>query len=452
MPYDIDRDGNIKRKKRNKKSKDFIAYDSPTIDWQRLQAIITTVSVLFLVAAFLLATFFLYSDSPTVKSMEMYTREFARTSRSVNDFINMTQRGVSNVNMTQAVENIWPQTDEEMSNVTMRGKRVVSDLATLIGDVSESKVIKTIAELSSTISGILLRPNFGKILDSLEAGVPMIFSTLKKNDTKAFMHVLQATLNKVGTLLTEERVDKVINALDDADVKNLVSHASSFIQESSKAMKSVNKVMDKVTFVIDHEDEYVRPVIHTIEHIHKFITDRVDDEMIDDVLEKIKSVEWGRIIHDLEVLYVRIESLMTHNSGGVSLIEVGKNLTMEITALVKQIEDSGIIESSSDGIKKIDSALTSEEIHEGYVELISSMKKVNDVLHDLGKHHMLADFVSLVERFERMEKIVETIFTPLERGMDLYNEEQERRDSGKTGNIRYTNELINSIDNSRKDK
>ena len=74
------------------------------------------------------------------------------------------------------------------------------------------------------------------------------------------------------------------------------------------------------------------------------------------------------------------------------------------------------------------------------------MKKMNDVLHDLGEHHMLGDLVSMVERFERMEKIVETIFTPLEKGMDLYNEEQQRKEHGKRGDIQYTNKLIHSIE------
>lgn len=454
MPYDIDEDvvKLLGRKKKKKPTKKFIAFDTPTIDWQKLSSIITTLSVLFLVAAFLLSTFFLYSDSPTVKKIEGYTGDMARMTRTVTNLTDFVTKSMPSINMTTAMQSAWPQTDEEMSNVTLRGKRVVSDLASLIGDFTETKVIKTIAELSNSITAILLRPNFGKVLDSLEVGVPMIFDTLKEHSTKAFLHVLQTTLNKVGLLLTEERVDKVINALDDSDVKELVSHASSLIQESTKTMKSFNIILGKVAFIVDREEEYIRPVVQTVQHVHKFVSDRVNDEMVDQFLHNIQSVDWNRITRDMQIFYAKLETMIESKPGDVSLVQIGKNLTIEITALVKQLQVSGLIDSSAETIKKLESALSKEEIHEGYVEVVSSMKKVNEMLHDLGEHHMLADFVSLVERFERLEKIVETIFTPLERGMDLYNEEQERKEGGKKGNIQYTNKLINSIDHSRKDK
>jgi len=425
-----------------------VSFDPPTVDWQKVQSIIVTLCVLFLVAAFLLFAFFLYSDSPTMHKFTIYGDDVSRVARVARNLTVFMQRSAPPINYTEAVRSMWPQSDEEARNVTMRGKRAVSDLAYLVNDLKETGIVKTIAELSHTISEILLRPNFGNILDSLEAGVPMIFDTLKKDEAKEFLHVFQAILEKIGELLTEERVDKVINVLDDADVKNLLSHTSSFIQESTKIAKSINKVLDKVSYVVEHEDEYITPVFHNLRHVFSFIEQRINEKMLDDTIHKIQSVDWTGVWKEVKSYYVILEGIRDH-SNDTSIVNVAKNLTSEITSLIKQIEDSGLIQSSASGISKMESALSKEEIHEGYVQLVASMKKTNDILQDLGQHHVMADFVSLVERFERMEKIVETIFTPLERGMDLYNHEQQREEEGEggaKGNIQATTKLIGSIE------
>lgn len=450
MSYDINRRENIRNRRKSDKMRKrggHASLDPPTINWEKVQAVITTVSVLILVVGLLLGIFFLYSDSPAVKQIEIYAGDMSRMVRTVQNATDFVEKSMPPVNMTKALKEAWPQTDEEVKNVTMRGKRVASDLAYLVGDLKESGVIKTIAELSDTIAKILLRPNFDNILDSLETGIPLIFDTLEKEDTKAFIHVVQITLNKIGQLLTEDRVDKVINALDDADVKNLISHASSFIQESTKTARSFNKILDKVAYIADHEKEVVRPIVHKIEHVSHFVDKHINEQMIDDAIYKFKSFDWNSVWKEIKSYRVLLEGIRDHTSNtNTSLVDVGKNLTIEITTLVKQIRESGFIQSSASGLNKIESALTKEEIHDGYVELVSSLNKVNDVLQDLGQHHLMSDFVSLVERFERMEKIVETIFTPLERGMDLYNEEQQKLHDGERGDIHKTARLINSIE------
>ncbi len=452
MSAEIDPMGHLRRRKvrKNGRGKETqISFDKPTINWEKLQAIVTTCCVLFLVVAFLTSTFFIYSDSPTVKLLAGYTGDMARMSRRVENVSDAIFNSTQNVDMGEAFRNVLPQTNEEAKNLTIRGKRVVSDLALMIGDIKESNIIKTISEFANSISEILLRPNFGKILDTLEVGMPLVFDVLNKTETKAFINVLKGTMNKIQQLMTEERVDKVINALDDADVKNLLSHTSSFVQQATKTAEYTNQILNKVAFVVDHEEEYIRPIIHTVQHISSFISARVNEEEIDKVINVIKSLDWNGILRDLKTYYQIFDNWSKHNSD-ISLVEIGKNLTMEVSALIRQIESSKLVSSTADGINKLESSLSKSEIHDGYIEFVNSLKKFNAVLHDAESHDVMADFISIVQRFERMEKIVEAVFTPLEHGMDLYNEEQRKKNSGKTGDIQRTTDLINTIDHTNK--
>lgn len=447
---DFDEDGEMKYDKRGRKRKSsrvYASYDRPSIPWQKVQAVINTVGMMFIVLAFLLIAFFIYSDSPTVKKIELYTGDMARMTRTVTQGAEYVRNTIPPFNTSDVLKSMWPQTDAEAYNVTERGKRVISDVGYLISDVKESGVIGTVGEIGKNVVNILSRPNFDNLLDSLEVGVPLIFDTLKKDDTKAFIHVLQAILEKAASLLTEERVDKVIDIFDKPDMKNLLVHTAAGVKEYTKVATSLNKILDKAVYIVEHEDEYIIPVIHKVQHVSEFMSERITEESIDNTIATLKTIDWNNVGNKANSVLELLNSLKGENTEGKSTMDLVKQLIEEATILTREVEQSGLIDTSADALNKLNGALSKNEIHQGYIQGLSTLKKINEGLEELGEHHVMSDLISLVERFERMERIVETVFSPLERGMDLYNEEQARENGGKRGNIKSTRNLISSIEN-----
>ena len=414
------------KRKRGKKES-YVSYDEPQLNWYKIQAFVVTATVVFIALAMIFFFFFLYSDSPTIVEIKGYAGEMARTTRTINNFTRAVERSMPEVDMNDVFNRTFPKSNEEMANITQRAVRAGSDILALISDMKESQVIKVVSSLGDSIYKILSRPNFNQFLDTIESGLPFVFDALKSDEVKSLIKAFEKMTNKFEKLLTEDRVDKVIDALDNADVKNLLSHSSEFIKEATKTVKSANIILDKVAYVVEHDSQFITPVVHTVSDVTEFIKERVKEEDLDHAIHFIKNIKWHDILKEVKSYYVILERIRdSQGTSNVSIVDIGKNLTQELSSLAKHLDNSGIFGELSESLKKVNGAIDKEELHDGYVEIMKSLKQVNEIVEEAGETHLIGDFVSLVERFERMERIIETVFTPLERGMDLYNEEQQR--------------------------
>lgn len=362
----------------------YYSKDPPTIDWIAVQGVVITVSVLFIVLSVLLLTLFVYSNSGTTHMFTGYMGDFARATRTFTNATDRFTKALPAFNLTNIMNKTVPQNDDEWVDVTQRIQRSADDLLVIVADIKEANLIKSVSALAYSIYDMIRRPNFGNILDALETGVPMIMEVAKQPETKEFLGHVSKLIGKFSDILTEDRVDRLLNVMDEDDFKDLLVQGISFIKEGTKATKSANVILEKTIDIVEVvEEEYDAVLIESVKHI-----------------------------------------------------------TIYGSQLVGQVVNASIVISGGEILHKFDDSLRKEEIAIAYTRLVDTVGHLNDIMADMKKNNMVSHTLELYEKMERMEEMMEAVLYPFQRGMTLYKEQTEANERRETNVGQITRKSI----------
>jgi len=417
-----------KERKSSKKGKGmrYTNIEPESINWKTVESVFIVVALGLILGALLLGLFFLFSDSPSAKVITNYAAEASTLTRNVNILADHAKRSMDGVNITKTFKQLFPQTDEESFNVTMRLKRTGSDIIQFIDDVQQSGIVKSVAALANTAMQIVMGPNFERVLNSFETGIPLVFETLDKEETKEFLSVSKVLMDRVSQILTEDRADRILTLLEQTDAKEVFSSLVSLAKEGTVAVRSINVILERVDTILDNEEEYIIPVIQRIKHIDRFIMSNINEQEITHTIAKLKKLPWGAIGREIMSYKILLEDFRDYKSN-TSIIDIGKNLTVQIAGLVGDFRKSGIIHTGSVVLTRLNNDITDTQIRDTLVELIKTLHFANNFLGEVKDHNVVEEVLTLIDRVEKMEDIVETIIAPFERGMHLYKEEQRQQ-------------------------